>query len=211
MSMTLKQTNTENFVPHPEGIFPAVCVDVIDLGQEETEYQGEKRIRNCVRVAFETEAKMDDGKPFFIAKKFTASLHQKAKLAEFIGKWRGRAVEMNESIDLGKLIGASCTLVISQNRNIETKKIYSGIDAISKPTKKMVPSGHYDPAAARVRINEYRAKKNMPPLGTPLSTTPKQEAPKSAVAPDKDDIPMDFAAKPAAAGPNTAFDPELGF
>lgn len=210
MSMTLTQSpETGNFTPAPEGIHPAVCVDVIDLGQETSEWQGEKKIRNCLRITFEIEAKMDDGKPFVIAKKFTASLHQKAKLAEFIGKWRGRPVEPNESIDLGKLIGASCTLVISQNRNIETKKVYAGIDAISKPTKKLVPSGHYDPAAARQRINEYRAKNNMPPLGAPAATAAK-EAPKSAgTKPSDDDVPADY--KPLQAGPNTSFDPEVGF
>jgi hypothetical protein len=31
-------------------------------------------------------------------------------------------------------------------------KTYAAIDAVSKPTKKLAPSGHYDPAAARKRL-----------------------------------------------------------
>ena len=89
-----------------------------------------------------------------MTKTFTASVHPKAKLADFLGKWRGRAVVPGESIDLAKLIGACCTLVISHQQNM-VGRTYASIDAVSKPTKKVVPSGHYDPALARQRIAEW--------------------------------------------------------
>ena len=92
-----------------------------------------------------------------MSKTFTASLHPKAKLAEFLGKWRGRPVVPGESIDLAKLIGACCTLVISHQQNM-VGRTYASIDAVSKPTRKVVPSGHYDPALARQRIAEWKAK-----------------------------------------------------
>ena len=111
--MILQCKDSGDFVPHPEGIHPAVCVDVMDLGLVETDFQGQRRMVNKVKIAFESEAKTQDGKTCMVSKNFTASLHPKAKLAAFLGKWRGRPVLPGETIDLGRLIGACCTLVIS--------------------------------------------------------------------------------------------------
>jgi hypothetical protein len=151
------QSKVGDFKPHPEGIHPATCVDLIDLGMVESEWQGQKRMVNKVRLVFESEQRGEDGKNCIVTKTFTASLHPKAKLAEFLGKWRGRPVVPGESIDLAKLIGANCTLVVSHQQNM-VGRTYASIDAVSKPTKKLVASGSYDPAAARQRIAEWRAK-----------------------------------------------------
>lgn len=166
--MVLTQ-NAQNYTPHPEGIHPAVCVDVIDLGLETVEFQGESKTVPKIRLVFETEARNQDGTVATASKKFTASLHPKAKLADFVGKWRGKAVEPNESIDLSKLIGACCTLVISHQKGL-TGNTYASIDAVSKPTKKIQPSGTYDAQAARQRIADYKAKQGSPaqPERTPL-------------------------------------------
>jgi hypothetical protein len=191
MALVLESKAGGDFKPHVEGIHPAVCVDVIDLGMVETEFQGQKRLVNKVRVFFETEQKNEEGKNCVISKTFTASLHPKAKLAEFLGKWRGRPVVPGESIDLAKLIGANCTLVISHQQNM-VGRTYASIDAVSKPTKRLVASGGYDPALARQRIAEWKAKEG-------LRTTdngPQAVGPKS-VAPPK--------------APEPEFDPEVGF
>src|SRR5262245_41977388 len=154
MSMVLQSNAGGDFQPHPEGIHPAVCVDVIDLGLVETEFQGQRRMVNKLRLFFETEQKNEESKNCIISKTFTASLHPKAKLADFLGKWRGRPVVPGESIDLAKLIGANCTLVISHQQNM-VGRTYASIDAVSKPTKRVAPSGQYDPALSRQRIAEW--------------------------------------------------------
>jgi hypothetical protein len=156
MSLLL-QSKTSDYKPHPEGIYPAVCVDVIDLGPMKTEFQGQIRMTNKVRLFFETELRTDDGKGWIVAKTLTASLNPKSRLSEFPGKWRGRPVVPGESVDLERIIGASCTLVISHQTSV-TGRLYAAIDAISKPTKKVVPSGQYDPVLARQRIAEWKAK-----------------------------------------------------
>ena len=158
MSIVLECKETRDFIPHPEGIHPAVCVDVIDLGLVDTEFQGQRRRVNKVKLVFETEQRMDDGRPFTVSKSFTASLHPKARLAEFIGKWRGRPLVPGEFFDLGKLVGACCTLVTSLQQNA-FGRTYASIDAVSKPTRKVVPSGSYDPAAARQRYEEWKARR----------------------------------------------------
>jgi hypothetical protein len=156
-SMILQSKIGGDFKPHAEGIYPAVCVDVIDLGLLETEFQGQRRLAHKVRLVFETEQKNEDGKNCTLAKSFTANLNSKAKLAEFLGKWRGRPIVPGETIDLGKLLGACCTLVISHQQNM-VGRTYASIDAVSKPTKRLTASGGYDPVLARQRIEEWKAR-----------------------------------------------------
>jgi hypothetical protein len=203
--MILQSKAGGEFKPHPEGIHPAVCVDVIDLGLVETEFQGQRRLVNKVRLVFESEQKTEEGKNCIITKTFTASLHQKAKLADFLGKWRGRQVVPGETIDLSKLIGACCTLVISHQQNL-VGRTYASIDAISKPTQKMVPSGHYDPALARQRIAEWKAKEQaaLAP-SAPATATSSRPAPAATAA----GVQPKSAAPPKA--PESEFDPEVGF
>lgn len=157
MSNLVLQAKTDDYQPHPEGIYAAVCVDVMDLGLVESEYQGQRRMVNKVRLYFETEYRSQDGKCGIVSKTFTASLHAKAKLADFLGKWRGRAVVPGETIELSKLLGVCCTLVISQQENLVGRK-YSSIDAVSKPTKRIAASGQYNPQEARQRYEERKAK-----------------------------------------------------
>jgi hypothetical protein len=181
-----------DFQPHPEGIHPAVCVDVMDLGLVETDFQGQKKMVNKVKLAFESEALTDDGKRCSVSKNFTASLNPKAKLADFLGKWRGRPVLPGETIDLAKLLGASCTLVISHQKNL-SGKTYASIDAVSKPTRKVAPSGTYDPAAARQRFSEWKAKQAMPRANSPApapAAVPAAPAPAAAPFDNNDDVPF---------------------
>src|SRR6185369_16018912 len=165
-----------------------------DLGLVETEFQGQKRMVNKVKLVFESEQKSEDGKNCTVTKNFTASLHPKAKLADFLGKWRGRPVVPGETIDLAKLLGACCTLVISHQQNM-VGKTYASIDAVSKPTKKVAASGTYDPVAARQRFAEWKAKQVVKPqamAAAPVASAPQAAAP----APSKSAAPT--AAQSAA-------------
>lgn len=195
-NLTLTCKDSGDFKPHPEGIHPAICVDVMDLGLVETDFQGQKKMVNKVKLTFESEATTEDGKRCTVSKNFTASLHPKAKLADFLGKWRGRPVAPGESIDLQKLIGANCTLVISHQKNL-SGKTYASIDAVSKPTKRVAASGQYDPAAARQRYADWKAKQ---------AAAPAAPAP---VAEPRATVPSKSAAAPAASQPE--YDPEVGF
>lgn len=208
MSLILESKTTGDFKPHPEGIHPAVCVDVVDLGHIETDFQGERRLVHKLRLVFETEQKTDDGRNCIATKTLTASLHPKAKLAEFLGKWRGRPVLPGESIDLAKLVGANCTLVISHQQNV-VGRTYASIDAVSKPTKKLVPSGAYDPALARQRLAEAKAKAAQRAQPAPQNTTSQRSAlnPVAAAFPQKS---QQSATAPTNAAP-AEFDSEVGF
>jgi len=209
-NMVLQCNEGGNFEPHPEGIHPAVCVGVLDLGLVETEFQGQRSLKPKVKVTFESEAKTSDGKPCTVSKSFTASLHPKSNLSAFIGKWRGRPVLPGETISLDKLIGACCTLVISHQKNM-VGKTYASIDAVSKPTRKVTPSGTYDPEAARQRYADWKAKQAGGPRPEVRSQNvpggPSGLAPVPATAAGTAVPPKSAAAVAAPAD----FDPEVGF
>lgn len=213
-NLTLTSKDGGDFKPHPEGIHPAICVDVMDLGLMETEFQGVRKMVNKLKLVFESEQKTEDGKSCTVSKNFTASLHPKAKLAEFLGKWRGRPVLPGETIDLAKLIGASCTLVISHQQNL-VGKTYASIDAVSKPTRKVMASGTYDPAATRQRMADWKAKQAGQAQPAPIAHTPQA----AAVAGPPANVPTKSGAQgtarptpaQAATEDNIPFDPEVGF
>ena len=215
--MILQATSGGDRKPHPEGIHPAVCVDLIELGLMESEYLGTRKWLNKLRLVFETEQRNEEGKNCTLSKTFTASLNTKAKLAEFLGKWRGRPIGPGETVNLDNLLGACCTLVVSHQVNREGRT-YASIDAVSKPTKRLAPSGGYDPALARQRVAEWKAKLAPPPGGSappapaagvsaPRPLNPVAAAfPQPAVA--APGAPKSGAAVSAASGD---FDPEVGF
>ena len=143
--MQLKVPQTDSTLsPHPEGIFPAVCVDVIDMGMVSVDYKGEIKLVHKVRLVFETEQVKQDGTRFVVARMFTASLHPKGRLAQTLEKWRGRPFQPDEVLDLNRLIGVGCTLVVSHVVRADGA-VFASIDAISKLTKNLAPSGNYDP------------------------------------------------------------------
>ena len=213
-NLTLTCSDGGDFKPHPEGIHPAVCVDVLDLGLIESEYQGQRRLVNKVKITFESEAKTEEGKPCSVSKNFTASLNPKAKLAEFLGKWRGRPVVPGETIDLQKLIGACCTLVISHQQNL-SGKTYASIDAVSKPTRRVTPSGTYDPAAARQRLAEWKAKQGgSQKVAAPVATVPAPMAAAApAMAPTREAQVLPKSGVQGTARPTSPpdYDPDVGF
>jgi hypothetical protein len=203
-ALVLQCKDTHNFPLHLPGIWQAVNVDVIDLGLIWTEFQGQRKLVRKLKLVFETEHVGEDGKRGIVTKNFTASLHPKAKLAAFIGQWRGRPVAPGENVDLKKLPGACCTLVLSHQQSL-SGRTYVSIDAVSKATKKVTPSGTYDPAAMRQRIAEWAAKDAA--MATPAGQYPPVAAAPAAPTPQPAPVPAKSVAAPAAPD----FDPEVGF
>ena len=221
-ALVLQCSEGGNFIKHPPGIYQAVCVDVIDLGLQWSEYQGKRKLVRKLMLVFETEHIGEDGKRGIVTKKFSASIYPQAKLAAFLGQWRGRPIVPGDSVDLKKVQGACGTLVLSHQQSL-SGRTYVSIDAVSKAAKQVTPSGQYDPAAMRQRIAEWAAKDQAAeprpgiPAYMPSPTVP--VAPVTAVAA----VTAPLANTPAAPLPyksdagatRTAaandFDPEVGF
>lgn len=148
-----------DFTPAPEGLHHAVCVDVWPLWREKSTFpndRGEFPMKTLTRIVWVLDEMMEDGRPFQVTKRYTASLHEKANLRKELESWRGRAFTEEElqSFDLEKLIGVNCQLQVVHNKG-KQGGIFANVAAIVKLGKGManlaVPQGfvrHKDKVAA---------------------------------------------------------------
>lgn len=105
-----------SFEKAPVGVHVARCYRVIDLGTQETNWQGQaKKAHKCL-IGWELlgDARMSDGRPFSVSQRYTVSLHPKSQLRQHLEAWRGRPFTPEEEarFDLSKVLGAYCLLNI---------------------------------------------------------------------------------------------------
>ena len=108
--MLLKDTK-KPFIPAPEGLHHAVCVDFIDLGEMETPW-GKKP--KC-RIYWQVDAlNPENNERFLVTNTYTASLNEKANLRHHLEAWRGRKFTEKElqGFDTEQLIGANCQIQV---------------------------------------------------------------------------------------------------
>lgn len=133
------------FKNHPEGQYRAICMDVVDLGMVENKKWG--KMQHKVALVFHTEAKMDDGKPFEIWERFTATLSEQSHLRSFLESWRGKAFTPPElaGFDLEKLIGVGAYVQVIHKAS--NGKTYANIGTVMLPpkgTEKLLPTASYE-------------------------------------------------------------------
>lgn len=113
MGRTAKDTGGGDFQDAPIGTHIGICVRLIDLGTQHSEYQGEPTVRNQVLVTWELpNERMDDGKPFIVSAFLTNSLSEKATMRKWLENWRGRPFTPEElmGFDLQNILGHCCML-----------------------------------------------------------------------------------------------------
>jgi hypothetical protein len=131
--------------PAPEGAHQAVCVDVIDKGMVESNFDGKPKMQHKVSVAWQIDATRDDGKRFVIYKRYTLSLNEKATLRKDLESWRGRAFTREEEMgfDVESVIGANCLINVQHAKKGD--KTYANVVSVMplfKGLQKMVPVGY---------------------------------------------------------------------
>ena len=112
MGLTAKNSGGD-FELAPVGNHPAVCVGVIDLGMQTSEYQGTTSIKHQCRIDWELPTQlMDDGRPFTISKFYTVSTGEKSNMARDFQAWRGRDFTEAEAqaFDVFTVAGKACLL-----------------------------------------------------------------------------------------------------
>jgi len=137
-----------DFEPAPEGLHPAVCVAVIDLGTQEriNSFKGgitEKRREIMIRWELDTETPMADGRPFIISRRYPFSMHEKAKLREHLEGWRGKKFVETDfgpgGFTLDKLLAVGCQLqVVHSERDGKT---YANVENVVKLGRGMASPG----------------------------------------------------------------------
>jgi hypothetical protein len=143
--MILTDTGGSAFTPCPAGSYLARCVQLIDLGTQTSNFEGEVKRARKVLVAWEIlddECRKDDGSPFILSKRFTQSLHEKAALRKMLEAWRNRTFSPVElkGFDLGTVLGKDAFLSVIHTD--KEGKTFANIAAVMKPPKGMTaPEG----------------------------------------------------------------------
>lgn len=139
--MELPEKTGGDFVPCPQGTFPARCVRFIDLGSHEQFFEGQsKGKKRLVLITWELPTeKMEDGRPFTISKRYTWSMHEKSALRKDLESWRGKRFGDSDfgpgGFNVKKLLDVGATITVSHRDNDGT--IFSNVTAIGGMMKGM--------------------------------------------------------------------------
>jgi hypothetical protein len=119
----------------PEGNHAAVCVRLIDLGTQQTNYQGRVKKQRKLYVEFQVPGeRTEDDQPFVIGERYTFSSAPKSNLRKHLESWRGKRYRDDEmdQVDLTKMLGHPGLIAVSHSDNG-----YANIDAITPLPKGM--------------------------------------------------------------------------
>lgn len=187
---------TVSYPPHPDGLMPIVCVDVIDMGERIDTMQGKTKIKKEGKFAFVSGQKREDGKYHVIyGKSFTLpGFHEKSNLRRMLEQWRGKkftdaelpnADTGNPGPDLTKLVGTMGTgNIVHQAR--KAGGVFAQVDSILPAMAGMQVTDDMQRAVAEytradwvakvkadnaVAVANYRAQNNILAGGPPPALT----------------------------------------
>lgn len=126
--------SASSFEAAPAGVHPARLVRILDLGTQESAWQGQTKHARKLQFTFELlgDERMSDGRPFTISRRFSASLGEKSALRPFLESWRGRRYQPDElkaGLRLDRMLGQYCLLTLIEAER--DGKLYSNISGIS--------------------------------------------------------------------------------
>jgi len=161
MSLTVNAGNGGggDFEQCPAGSFAARCYQIIDLGHQTFEWKGEAKVAPKVRITWELNEMMSDGRPFSISREYTASIGDKANLRKDLEAWRGRPFSAEElrNFSLENVLGAPCLLGIVHKPSKDNSKVYANVGSIMALPKGM-PSPELVNPAVKFDIGTFDKK-----------------------------------------------------
>lgn len=152
----LLKDNRREFTPAPEGLHQAVCVDFLDLGEQDTPW-GKKA--KC-EIRWQIDALMDNGERYLVTNRYTASLNEKATLRAHLEAWRGRKFTDKElqGFDTEHLIGVGCQLqIIHVKGTKDATKTFARVQAIVPVGKGMAKMAAENYVRVKDRVTQEEA------------------------------------------------------
>tara|TARA_Y100001963_G_scaffold152131_1_gene236340 strand:- start:210 stop:668 length:459 start_codon:yes stop_codon:yes gene_type:complete len=145
----------KEYTPVSAGAHKAVLVDVVDLGLETVEYEGERTTKPKLKLVFEVDEKTDDGKAMVIGRKLTASTHERSNLTKVLQTWLGRSLTIDERnrLDLDEFIGTSAEVMVIHKVDDKDGRVWARIDGVYPAKDKLKPSKDYQRVKDRIDIN----------------------------------------------------------
>ena len=152
--MLIARATESSFKPVTPGMHLARCYRVIDLGTQQSEYQGQAKHQHKTMIQWEVHSEDEDGnplkternEPMSISKTYTVSLGENAALRRDLTAWRGREFTKEElrGFELKNILGAWCMLsVVASERNGKTYTNVAAVMPVPPNVKKMgLPEAH---------------------------------------------------------------------
>jgi hypothetical protein len=136
--MYLPAPTESSFTPVPAGTHLGICFRVIDLGTQQTTFNGDTKTAHKVLISWEIpDEVMNDGRPFMISQSYTWSMHEKATLRKSLEAWRGVAFIDRDfgpgGFDIKNIIGKACTLSVVHTA--KNGSVYANVASIGKVMK----------------------------------------------------------------------------
>ena len=121
------------------GVYPARCVQVVELGTHDKEWQGKIKKTAEVLIVWELSELMEDGRPFVVNWRGTNSLSDKAHLFKMLNDWRGKSFTESEleCFALGNILDKTCLLNVVTEKSKKNDKIYTNVKSIMPLAKGM--------------------------------------------------------------------------
>lgn len=109
--------------PVEPGTYFAVCIGDIDLGEQETAYNGKTRYVNQIQLIFELPNELievdGEQQPRWLSRRFSVSMSNKSNLRKFLETWYGKQFtdEAVKDFDTKDLLGkpAMLSVVLSED------------------------------------------------------------------------------------------------
>ncbi len=145
--MKIKDRAKPKLPPVAPGVYLAVCVHSIDLGEQMCEYKGSKTYNNQVQLVFELagETVEIDGKPEprTLSRTFNVTRSKNGGLRKFIQSWLGQTFSDDafSEFDPNSLVGLPVQVSVVLNESGE----YANIDAAMQLPKGMPAPNHSMP------------------------------------------------------------------
>jgi hypothetical protein len=148
------ESDNKQFKLVPAGSHLARCYRIIDMGTQESEWNGEKKFQRKVMIGWEMHGeddagdplKTDEGKPLAIFKNYTLSWAENSNLRKDLQSWRGSPWSDAEAsrFDLQSILDKWCMVNIIHAPG-KNNKIYANVDGISPVPPIIRKNGFPDP------------------------------------------------------------------
>lgn len=129
-----------SYKPVPEGMHPARCIRVIDMGTSHNEKWGKDERK--IMVTFELpDTLIEDGElkgqPYSSSLFLTLSMHEKANMRKVLENWRGKKFTDEEawSFDVLKMLNVPALVNVTHTERDGT--VYANIVSVNPPMKGM--------------------------------------------------------------------------
>lgn len=143
MSLKAKRKAVSTIPPMDGGTYMAVCVAVVDLGEQYKQFEKQKQGKYAEECMFifeipseRVEVDGEDKPRWLSSRRFTVSLHERAALYQMLTSWRGKALTdaeldpQGEGFDLMQMAGVPAMLSVTIAEKDDGSK-FNRIEAVT--------------------------------------------------------------------------------